>query len=100
MVNMSYYCLLPERVELTVNSKKETNVRVKMGQGSTWAKSQNRPRIKMGWYHLSPGSVKLTVNSEKETNGRAKIGQESKWAKDQGRLMSFTPRKSLTNSEQ
>ena len=27
----------PERVKLTVNSKKETNSRVKMGQGSRWA---------------------------------------------------------------
>ena len=26
----------PERVELTVNSKKETNDRVKMGQRSSW----------------------------------------------------------------
>ena len=27
----------PERVELTVNNKKETNGRVKIGQGSSWA---------------------------------------------------------------
>ena len=31
---MGYCCLSPERVELTVNSKKETNDRVKMDQGS------------------------------------------------------------------
>ena len=31
----------PERVELTVNSKKETNGRVKMGQESKWTKSQD-----------------------------------------------------------
>ena len=34
---MGYCCLPPERVELTVNSKKETNGRVKMGQESIWA---------------------------------------------------------------
>ena len=30
-------CLPPDRVELTVNSKKETNGRIKMGQQSRWA---------------------------------------------------------------
>ena len=65
---------LPERVELTVNSRKETNGRVKMGNESRWAtvvyplkesnnseqqdrnkwksqigpKSQNGPIVKMG----------------------------------------------------
>ena len=34
---MGYCCLAPERVELTLKSKKETNVRAKMGQGSRWA---------------------------------------------------------------
>ena len=29
--------LAPDRVKLTVNSKKETNSRVKMGKGSRWA---------------------------------------------------------------
>ena len=34
---MGYFCFHPEIVELTVNSKKETNGRVKMGQESRWA---------------------------------------------------------------
>ena len=34
---MGYCCLPPERVKLTVNSKKETNGRIKMGQESRWA---------------------------------------------------------------
>ena len=35
--NGDYCCLPPDRVKLTVNSKKETNSRVKMGQESRWA---------------------------------------------------------------
>ena len=34
---MGYCCLPPEIVELTMNSKKETNGRVKMGRESRWA---------------------------------------------------------------
>ena len=34
---MGHCCLPPERVKLTVSSKKETNGRVKMGQESRWA---------------------------------------------------------------
>ena len=77
----------PGRVKLTVNSKKETNGRVKIAQESKWAKRQNGPRIKMGWCHLPPERVKLTVNTKKETNSRVKIGQESKWAKGQDGLL-------------
>ena len=33
---MGCCCLPPDRVKLTVNSKKETNSRVKMGQRSRW----------------------------------------------------------------
>ena len=36
-VKMECCCLPPDWVKLTVNSKKETNSRVKMGQGSRWA---------------------------------------------------------------
>ena len=36
-VRMDCYCLPPEKVKLTVHTKKETNSRVKMGQGSRWA---------------------------------------------------------------
>ena len=77
---MSFCCLPPERVKLTVNSKKETNGRVKMGQESKWAWSQNGPRVKMGYCCLPPERVELTVNSRKETNGRVRMGQESRWA--------------------
>ena len=73
-------CSPPERVELTMNSKKETNGRVKMGQLSKWAKSQNGPMVKMGCCCLPPKRVELTVNNKKETNGRIKMGQGSRWA--------------------
>ena len=36
-VKMSCCCLPHERVKLTVNSKKETNGRFKIGQESKWA---------------------------------------------------------------
>ena len=71
---MGYWCLPPERVEVTVNSKKETNGMVKMGQGSKWAKSQNGPRINMGYCCLPPERVELTVNSKRDTNRRVKMG--------------------------
>ena len=78
-VKIRYCCLPPERVSLTMNSKKGTNGRVKMGQGSNWAKSQNG-QVKMGYCCLTPERFKLTVNSEQqqETNGRVKIDQESR----------------------
>ena len=61
-------CLPPERVKLTVNSKKETKGRVKMAQGLTWASviyplkeskwvavvyPQNGVRVKMGFCYYS-----------------------------------------------
>ena len=108
---MDYCCLPPERVQLTVKSKRETNGRVKIGQESKLNKGQNGPRVKMGCCCLPPerveltvnnkkkqmtGSewaksqnglllferVELTVNSKRETNGRVKMDQESKWATD------------------
>ena len=48
-VKMGYCCLPPERVELTVNSKKETNC-----------------RVKMGYCCLPPERVELTVNIKKK----------------------------------
>ena len=72
---MGCCCLPPERVELTVKSKKK-----QMGQGLKWAKSQNGPRVKMGYCCLPPERVELIVNSKKETNGRVKRGQDSRWA--------------------
>ena len=74
-VKLGYCCLPAERVKLTVNSEKETNGKVKMGQGSRWAKSQD------GLLLFTPERVKLTVNSKKKTNGpRVKMGQGSKSA--------------------
>ena len=61
---MGYSCLPPERVKLTMNSKKERSGRVKMG-----------PRLKIGYSCLLPDRVELTVNSKKETNGRVKMSQ-------------------------
>ena len=66
-VKMDYCCLPPERVELTVNNKKETNSRVKIGQESRGAAVVRCP---------VPQRVELTVNNRKETNGRVKMGQE------------------------
>ena len=60
---MGFCCLPPERVKVTVNNKKETN-----------------GRVKMGYHSLPPERVELTVNSKKETNGRVKMGQGSRWA--------------------
>ena len=85
---MGYCCLPPERVELTVNSKKGTNSMVKMSQESKWARSQNGPRAEMSYCSLPPEKVELTVNSKKNKwygqNGpRVKIGQGPKWTKIQ-----------------
>ena len=57
-VTMGYWCFTPERGKLTLNSKKETNHRVKIGQESKWAKGLK------------------TLNSKKETNDSIKMGQE------------------------
>ena len=80
-------CLPPDRVKLIVNSKKETNSRVKMGKESKWAKGQD------GLLFFTPDRVKLAVNSKKKTNSRAKMGKESKWAKGHNGLLLFTPLK-------
>ena len=83
---MGCCCLPPDRVKLAVNSKKETNSRVKMGKGSRWA-SVIYPLKESKWSCccLPPDRVKLIVNSKKETNsrvkiGRVKMGQGSRWA--------------------
>ena len=99
----------PDRFQLTVNSKKETNSRVKMGKESKWGKGQDGllllppERVKMGCCCLPPDRVKLTVNSKKETNSWVKMGQESrsayviyplkksKWDKGHYELWLFTP---------
>ena len=43
-VKGGHCCLFPERVELTVNSKKEMNGRAKMGQKSKWATPVYSPK--------------------------------------------------------
>ena len=98
---MGCCCLPPDRVKLAVNSKKETNSRVKLGKGSRWA-SVIYPlkESKWGCCCLPPDRVKLIVNSKKETNSRIKMGKESKWAKGQDGLLFFTPWQSQTSSEQ
>ena len=84
---MGWDHLPPERVKLTVNTKKETNSRVKMGQESKWAsviyplKESKWAKGQDGLLFLPLDRVKLTVNSKKK-NGRVKMGQWSKWAKD------------------
>ena len=60
-----------ERVELTVNCKKETNGRVKMGQELRCAAVVYPPPP-------PPKRIKLTVNNKKETNGSVKMVQESR----------------------
>ena len=73
------FASLAKRGKLTVNSKEETNGRVKMGQGL----------LKMDYCCLPPERVELTVNSKK----KQMVG--SKWAKSQnsprGGLLLFTP---------
>ena len=66
---MGCCCSPPERVELTLNSKKERN---------KW-QGLNGPRDKMDYCCLSPERVELAVNNKKETNGRVKLDQESRW---------------------
>ena len=98
---MGYCCLSPERGELTLNSKRETNDRVKMGQGSKCAvvvyplkesnnseqqernkwQGQNGARVKIGCCCLPPERVELKMNSKKETKAR------SKWASSQDGLL-------------
>ena len=92
---MGCCCLPPDRVKITVISKKETSSRVKMSQGSKWAsviyplkdskwaavvyplksaKGQNGllllppERVKIGCCCLPPDRVKLRMKSKKETN--------------------------------
>ena len=77
--------LAPDRVKLTVNSKKETGSRVKMGKESKWAKGQDglllftTERVKMGCCCVPLDRVNLAVNSKKETKGRIKMDQGSRW---------------------
>ena len=89
---MGCCCLPPDSVKLAVNSKKQTNSRVKMGKGSRWASVIYPPKkSKGGCCCLPPDRVKLIVNSKKEINSRVKMGKESKWAKSQDGLLLFTP---------
>ena len=74
-VKIGFCCLPPDRVKPTVNSKKETNSRVKMDKESKWAmsqdrlllftpwKSQNGRKVIMSCCCLPPDRVKLIVNS-------------------------------------
>ena len=67
--------LPPDRVKLTVNSKKETNSMAKLGKESKWSKSQvglllftswkgqNGAKVIMSCWFLPPDRVKLIVNS-------------------------------------
>ena len=70
-VKMGCCCLPPERGKITVNSKNETDARVKMGQGSRWTTAVYPPS--------PPKRVKLTVNSRRnkwqgQDGSRVKIG--------------------------
>ena len=77
-VKMGFCYLPPDRVKLAVNSKKETNSRVKVGKESRlllftpWKsqtnseqqvrnkqQGQNGPRVKMGFCYLPPERVKM-----------------------------------------
>ena len=79
-VKMGCSCLPPERVEVTVNSKKETNGMVKVGHGSKWAKGQ----VGLLLFTSCKSRTKnkqLERNKFQGQNGpRDKIGQESRWA--------------------
>ena len=67
---MGCCCLPPKRVELTVNSKKETNSRVKMGQESKRAKGQD------GLLWLKSAVKTIESNWAK----RNQLGPGSSWA--------------------
>ena len=77
---MGCCCLPPERVKLTVNSKKETNSGVKMGKESKWAKGHD------GLLFFTPlqsqtSSEQQERNKQQGQNGqRVKMGQESRLA--------------------
>ena len=72
---MGFCSLPPDRVKLVVNSKKETNSRVKIGKESKWAKSQDGlllftpwksqygTKVIMSCWFSPPDRVKLIVNS-------------------------------------
>ena len=110
---MGCCCLSPDKVKLAVNSKKQTNSRVKISKRSRWAfVIYPLKRSKWGCCCLPPDRVKLIVKSKKETNNRVKMGLESrsasiiyplkksKWDKGHYELLLFTSCQSQTNSEQ
>ena len=69
--------LAPDRVKLTVNSKKETNSRVKMGKESKWAKGQDGLLFFTPWQ----SSEQQERNKQQGQNRqRLKMGQRSRWA--------------------
>ena len=100
-VIMGCCCLPPDRVKQAVNSKKETNSRVKMGKASRWA-SVIYPlkKSKSGMLLFTPWQSQTNNEQQEKTNSRVKMGKESKWAKGQDGLLFFTPWQSQTSSEQ
>ena len=82
-------CLPPDRVKLTVNSKKETNSRVKMGQGSTWASVI---------YLLKESKWVAVVYPQ--NGARVKMASVITPWKSQNGLLLFTHWQSQANSEQ
>ena len=74
-------CLPPDRVKLTVNSKKETNSRVKMGKESKWAKSQDGLLFFTPW--KSQNVLLLFTPWQSQTNWTAQKKQRvgSNWTK-------------------
>ena len=88
---MAGCCLSLDRVNLAVNSKKESNSRVNGPRGKMGFCYLPPERVRMGCCCLPPDKVKLTVNSKEETNSWVKMGKDSNWAKGQDGLLLFTP---------
>ena len=83
---MGCCCLPPDRVKLTVNSKKETNSRVKMGKESRWASviyPLKESKWDKGHYELllfTPWQSQTNSEQQGQNGQRVKMGQESRWA--------------------
>ena len=110
---MGCFCLPPDRVNLAVNSKKETNSRVNMDKESKWAKGQDGLLFFTPWQSQTSSEQQQERKKPQGQNGeRVKMGQglrwasviyllkESKWDKGHYELLLFTPWQSQTNSEQ
>ena len=69
---MGCCCLPPDRVKLAVNSKKETNSRIKMGKESKWAKGQD------GLLFFTPWQSQTSSEQQERNKQQGQNGQRVK----------------------